>query len=71
MQRAEQVAQDLLGRRVPADAGELLDCIHAINPTGRSRGAADERRRYELKARLQSLLIRNFAEDLAVSLAPL
>ncbi|HEX8112018.1 MAG TPA: hypothetical protein VF516_30005, partial [Kofleriaceae bacterium] len=67
MHRAEQVAQDLIARRIPARAGELLEIIHAINPTGRSLSAADERRRYELKARLQSLLIRNFAEDLAVT----
>ncbi len=67
MHRTEQVAQDMIARRIPAKAGELLEVIHAINPTGRSLGAADERRRYELKARLQSLLIRNFAEDLVVT----
>ena len=67
MHRAEQVAQDMLARRIPARAGELLEIIHAINPTGRSLGAADERRRYELKARLQSLLIRNFADELVVT----
>lgn len=67
MHRAEQVAQDLIARRIPARAGELLEIIHAINPTGRSLGAAHERRCYELKARLQSLLIRNFAEDLVVT----
>lgn len=65
--RAVQVAQDMLARRVSAGAGELLECIHAINPTGRSLGAADERRRYELKARLQSLLIRTFSDDLVVT----
>lgn len=67
MHRAEQVAQDVLARRMPAKASELLEIIHAINPTGRLLGAADERRRYELKARLQSLLIRNFADDLVVT----
>ncbi|HEX3474679.1 MAG TPA: hypothetical protein VHT91_06530 [Kofleriaceae bacterium] len=67
MHRAEQVAQDVIARRIPARAGELLEIIHAINPTGRSLGTADERRRYELKARLQSLLIRNFADDLVVT----
>jgi hypothetical protein len=62
----EQVARELLDGHVRPGAKELLDCIHAINPTGRALGAADERRRYELKARLQSLLIRNFAEELVV-----
>lgn len=67
MRRAEQVAQDMLVRRIPVRAGELLEIIHAINPTGRSLDSEDERRRYGLKARLQSLLIRNFADDLVVT----
>lgn len=67
MHRVEQDANDVLAGRIPIEAGELLDHIHAINPTGRSLGAADERRRYELKARLQSLLIQKFHEDLVMT----
>jgi len=65
--RAEQAAHDVLAGRISIGAGELLEHIHAINPTGRSLGVADERRRYELKARLQSLLIRKFHDDLVVT----
>ena len=64
---AEQLANDVLAGRVRLGAGELLDCIHEINPTGRALGTADERRRYQLKARLQSLLIRSFPDDLVMS----
>ena len=67
MHRVEQDAHDVLAGRVSLGAGELIERIHAINPTGRSLGVADERRRYELKARLQSLLIRKFHDDLAVT----
>ena len=67
MHRVEQDAHDVLAGRVSIGAGELIERIHAINPTGRSLGVADERRRYELKARLQSLLIRTFHDDLAVT----
>ena len=65
--RVEQDAHDVLAGRVSLGAGELLERIHAVNPTGRSLAAADERRRYELKARLQSLLIRKFHDDLVVT----
>lgn len=63
----ERDAQDVLdGRRRPS-AGDLIELIHAVNPTGRSSSAADERRRYQLKSALQSLLVRTFAEDLVVT----
>jgi hypothetical protein len=65
--RPEQDAHDVLAGRVAPEPGELLDLIHAINPTGRSLSVADERRRYQLKARLQSVLVRRFADDLAVA----
>src|SRR3954468_7568205 len=68
VQQAEQLADDVLAGRTQLPAGELLDCIHAINPTGRELAAGVERRRYQLKARLQSLLIRTYDDDLAVTI---
>lgn len=66
-QPAEQRALDLLAGRIPIAADALLEVIHAINPTARSLAPAHERRRYQLKARLQSLLIRTFIDDLVIS----
>jgi hypothetical protein len=65
--RIEKDANDVLTGRISMGAGELLECIHAINPTGRGLGPADERRRYQLKSRLQSLLIRKFQDDIVVT----
>ena len=68
VQHAEQLADDVLAGRTQLPAGELLDCIHAINPTGRGLTTGVERRRYQIKARLQSLLIRAYDDDLAVTI---
>lgn len=55
----------LAGKERPS-APELLDLIHRENPTGRALGAREEEARYARKARLQSLLVRRFAEELSV-----
>jgi len=55
----------LSGARVPS-AAELLDLVHAVNPTGRALPDRVVERRYTLKSRLQSLLVRAYADDLRV-----
>jgi len=60
-------AEDVLaGRRTP-DASDLLDLVHAINPTAREVDERERFRRYALKSKLQSLLIRNFGDELTVT----
>ena len=53
---------DVLQGRIEIGVAELFDLIHRVNPTGRKLPAAEETRRYALKARLQSLLIRRFGD---------
>ena len=65
--RALVHARDLLEGRLPAGAAELLEAIHEVNPTGRALEPADERRRYDLKPRLQSLLIGKFHDELVIT----
>jgi hypothetical protein len=62
----EKRADELLAGRQRCTARELIESIHAINPTGRGLASRDERRRYALKSRLQSLLIRTFGETLTI-----
>jgi hypothetical protein len=59
-------AQDVLAGRVRPTAVELLDLIHRVNPTGRDLPAREAELRYAQKARLQSLLLRSFAGEIAV-----
>lgn len=59
-------ADDVLAGRVKPSAVELLDLIHRINPTGRELGAREAEIRYAQKARLQSLLVRRFADEIEV-----
>ena len=63
-------ADDVLAGRVKASAAELLQLIHRENPTGRELGARETEQRYARKARLQSLLVRRFADELEVALDP-
>jgi tetratricopeptide (TPR) repeat protein len=63
-----RAAEIVAGRAV--DAGELIDLIHEVNPTGRGRGAGETAARYALKSRLQSLLVHRFADDLEVTADP-
>jgi len=63
---AEVRAEEVLRRRVRVRAQELVSLIHEINPTGRELSPDVDRRRYGLKSKLQSLLVREFRDDLAV-----
>ncbi|HHH27384.1 MAG TPA: hypothetical protein ENK57_03405, partial [Polyangiaceae bacterium] len=51
---------------IELDVRGLLDLIHDINPTERGLPRAEEERRYVLKSRLQSKLIRDFDAELEV-----
>ncbi|MBL8954249.1 MAG: hypothetical protein JNK82_25955 [Myxococcaceae bacterium] len=60
--RAERVLK--AGR---SDAASLIELIREVNPTGRELDAKTERRRYALKSRLQSLLLRLYPDDIEVT----
>ena len=47
-----------------------MKLIHEVNPTGLGLPPAIERRRYELKALLQSLLVRDFPDEIVVVPVP-
>ncbi|NIM10557.1 MAG: hypothetical protein GTO45_01055, partial [Candidatus Aminicenantes bacterium] len=57
---------DVLEGRVNITSHELIRLIHRVNPTNESLDAKKESERYKIKARLQSLLIRNFYDGLLV-----
>jgi len=59
----------LAGARIPP-AATLLDLVHAVNPTGRALSEAVAARRYSLKNRLQSLLVRHYADELRIQPQP-
>ncbi len=63
-------AADALAGRAAVDAGEIIDLVHEVNPTGRGRGAPETAARYAVKSRLQSLLIVRFAADIEVAASP-
>lgn len=48
----------------------LLELIHRVNPSGERLEPAEAERRYEVKSRLQSLLIRRFADHLSFERHP-
>lgn len=62
----EAEAEAVLRRGGGVSAEELLRLIHAVNPTGGGLRPEVEARRYALKSRLQSLLVCEFKEDVAV-----
>ncbi|MGC4114108.1 MAG: hypothetical protein QM765_05670 [Myxococcales bacterium] len=62
----ERLAESILRGRVEAEPRQLLDVIHAVNPTGHGLDTAETQRRYALKSRLQSLLVRRFRDDLVI-----
>jgi len=66
----ENRAEELLRRGGRVRAPQLVKLIHEVNPTGLEMEPAAERRRYALKSRLQSLLIRTFSDDVAVLPVP-
>lgn len=61
----EEEAEALLRPR-PVSATDLIAAIHTVNPTGRGLSAKVERRRYALKSQLQSRLVLDFFDDLAI-----
>ena len=61
---------EVLAGRVEVDAGLLLDLIHRINPTGLGVSGAQQRSRYQLKSRLQSLLVERFTDELVFEAEP-
>ncbi|MBI5482452.1 MAG: hypothetical protein HY906_26590, partial [Deltaproteobacteria bacterium] len=61
--RAESLAADILAGRARADARRLLELIHAVNPTGRELPETERERRYRVKARLQSVLLHDFGDE--------
>ena len=60
----------IAGRGRPLLARELIELIRDVNPTGRDLPAKEIARRYAQKSRLQSVLIRRFADDLVVAPDP-
>lgn len=57
---------DVLEGRVNVTSYELIRLIHRVNPTKEHLDTKKESERYKLKARLQSLLIRQFYDGLLV-----
>lgn len=57
---------DVLSGRVQASAAEIFALIHEVNPTGHQMSSEERARRYQLKARLQSALLRRFPEEVWV-----
>ena len=62
--------EDVLAGRTKPSATDLLQLIRQENPTGRELGAAATEARYARKSRLQSLLVRRFADELTVTPDP-
>jgi tetratricopeptide (TPR) repeat protein len=59
-------AEAVLRSDAAVDVAQLMGLIHQVNPTGRDLPAGETARRYDLKNRLQGLLIRRFASELVV-----
>ena len=66
----EQQVSRVLAGGVRPSAAELVELIRQLNPTGRGLPAAVTQRRYQLKSRLQSLLLRRFGEDVEIQVEP-
>lgn len=66
----EQHAARVLSGGVRPSAAELVELIRQINPTGRGLPVTATQRRYQLKSRLQSLLLRRFGEDVEIRVEP-
>lgn len=66
----DQHVSRVLAGGVRPSAAELVELIRQINPTGRGLPAKETQRRYQLKSRLQSLLLRRFGEDVEILVEP-
>lgn len=54
----------VLAGHVPVRIDQLFELIHAVNPSGRGRTGRALADAYATKARLQSLLIERFGDEL-------
>jgi len=66
--RIELDPYEVLDERVLVTAHELIQLIHQINPTNKKKSSKMASESYRLKARLQSMLIRQFKDSLQVEL---
>lgn len=64
--RLQREAWAMLDALQTPAAADLVDLIHRVNPTGRGLEAADRAERYDVKHRLQSLLVRRHSGHLIV-----
>lgn len=65
--KARLVSEDVIAGRAHPDVRDLIDLIHDVNPSGHEHLSAREiAGRYAVKSRLQSVLVRRFADDLVV-----
>lgn len=63
-------AEEVLSGRAHANARTLIRMINVVNPTGRAMAGKSREQRYQLKSRLQSLLVREHADYLEVQRDP-
>jgi tetratricopeptide (TPR) repeat protein len=56
-------AEAVADGRLDVRPGQLFDLIHEVNPTGRDLPRAETTRRYQLKNRLRSPLVRRFGDE--------
>jgi hypothetical protein len=66
IEHLEAEARSLFAKPREQTALNLIRMINQVNPTGRDLDRGTERRLYELKSRLQSLLINRFPEEIEV-----
>lgn len=56
--------EDVIAGRIRPDARDLIALVHEVNPTGHGLDRKETARRYALKNRLQSMLVRRFPDDI-------
>ena len=61
---------DVVSGRVRVTIEQLFALIHQVNPTDQGLGARQQAEGYALKSRLQSLLVRQYPDLLAVERHP-
>jgi hypothetical protein len=66
LDRRAPAAEDVLSGAATPSIEQLLRLIHTVNPTGAGVPPAEASRRYALKTRLQSLLVRRFPDQIEV-----
>jgi hypothetical protein len=64
--RARSTPEEVLSGAVVPTIEELFRLVHEVNPTGAEVSPAESARRYAIKARLQSELIRRFGDQIDV-----